>query len=381
MAATQPPRAGPPRALRHVLLLALALAALPRATRAQEADPRPSVAVFAFESRGDPGLGDASKLLTESVVAELRETQVFSRVVTTADLEAVLGLERQKQLLSCDQQSCMSELAGALGVEYLVTGTVGRLGKSYVLIVKMLEVRTARAVASFKQRAPIKDKAVLLDIAELAVKALVRDGKLKKNPPKPDAQKPATPPAPAAVPPVGPAPAPKVETPPPASTTQPPFARRGPPVASPPNITVIIQQPNAATTPPPAQPQPGPDTTRETTAAPEGVTPPLAPPAIHDAEQAKRGLSPLRLALVGSGGAALAAGFAAVVLGLAVGASGWGLKAFINLIPFRGVSSNLTALQVTYVTLWVAGLAGVGLAAFVLLGGGAATAVGWALPD
>ncbi len=376
MAAAQPSRGRSALVLQQVMLLALS--AWPRAARAQDADPRPSAAVSAFQFRG-PGLGDASKLLTESVVEELRETQAFSRVVTSAEMEAVLGLERQKQLLSCDQQSCMTELAGALGVDYLIIGTVGRLGKSYLLIVKMLEMRSGRVVASFKQRAPVQDKAVLLDIAELAVKALVRDGKLKKTPPKPDSQKAAPPPAPAPVPQVVSTPAPTGETQPPASTAQPPFARRGPPAASPPNITVIIQQPNAATTPP--QPQPGPDTTRETTAAPEGITPPLAPPAIHAAQQPKRGLSPVRLALVGGGGAALAAGFAAVVLGLAVGASGWGLKAFINLIPFRGVSSSLTALQVTYVTLWVAGLAGVGLAALILLGGGVATAVGWALPD
>src|SRR6185295_5852068 len=54
------------------------------------------------------------------------------------DIAALLGLERQKQLLGCsdEQASCLAELAGALGVDGLLTGSLGKVGNGYVVEVK-----------------------------------------------------------------------------------------------------------------------------------------------------------------------------------------------------------------------------------------------------
>src|SRR5262245_60639309 len=47
-------------------------------------------------------------------------------VTTPAQISAVLGVERQKQLLGCSDssESCSAELAGALGVEALIIGSL-----------------------------------------------------------------------------------------------------------------------------------------------------------------------------------------------------------------------------------------------------------------
>lgn len=61
---------------------------------------------------------------SEVLATHLREHGL--KVMTGRDIGAVLGLERQKQLLGCmdDSTSCSAELAGALGVGALVVGTV-----------------------------------------------------------------------------------------------------------------------------------------------------------------------------------------------------------------------------------------------------------------
>lgn len=62
------------------------------------------------------------------------------RVVTPQEVAAVIGLERQKQLLGCAQgsESCMAELGDALGVDALITGDLGKIGDSYQLNVKVV---------------------------------------------------------------------------------------------------------------------------------------------------------------------------------------------------------------------------------------------------
>src|SRR4051812_21407542 len=54
-------------------------------------------------------------------------------IVTERDLAAVLGLERQKQLLGCDTagSECVAELSSALGANAVLTGSVARTEKSF----------------------------------------------------------------------------------------------------------------------------------------------------------------------------------------------------------------------------------------------------------
>ena len=64
------------------------------------------------------------------------------KVVTRSEIQALIGLERQKQLLGCgdDSSSCAAELAGAIGSDALLVGDVAKVGDKY-----RLSVRTIRA--------------------------------------------------------------------------------------------------------------------------------------------------------------------------------------------------------------------------------------------
>ena len=75
-------------------------------------------------------------------------------VVTASELSALLGLERQKQLVGCGaDSSCMAELANALGVDGVVTGNVGKFGEVYQINVKVLSALDGRPLAVWSRRA------------------------------------------------------------------------------------------------------------------------------------------------------------------------------------------------------------------------------------
>jgi hypothetical protein len=55
------------------------------------------------------------------------------RVITAQEVSAVLGLARTQQLMGCDESAtnCMAELADALGVDGVITGSIGQFGPTY----------------------------------------------------------------------------------------------------------------------------------------------------------------------------------------------------------------------------------------------------------
>ncbi|MFL5322074.1 MAG: hypothetical protein ACJ790_20600 [Myxococcaceae bacterium] len=93
----------------------------------------------------DPGTVTA---ITESLGAEIDRRGYF-KSVTSKDVQTLLGVERQKQLVGCNDasSSCLSELAGALGAPYVLSGSVSKLGSAIQLTLQMLDVGKAQTVA------------------------------------------------------------------------------------------------------------------------------------------------------------------------------------------------------------------------------------------
>lgn len=74
-------------------------------------------------------------------------------VMTARDLEVAMGIERQKQLLGCSEDNqCLIELTGALGVEAVVIGDLGRIEGSYVLNLKALSPSTGKPLGIHNAR-------------------------------------------------------------------------------------------------------------------------------------------------------------------------------------------------------------------------------------
>ncbi|MBI5493395.1 MAG: PEGA domain-containing protein [Deltaproteobacteria bacterium] len=90
----------------------------------------------------DPGMGQGA---TAQVAQGLRDLQVF-RVMDPETMAGLLGAEAMKQGLGCNDQSCLAELAGAVGAAYFVSGTISRSGEEYTINLVLTDQRTAAAV-------------------------------------------------------------------------------------------------------------------------------------------------------------------------------------------------------------------------------------------
>lgn len=100
-----------------------------------------------------PGLSgvNVSPALQGFVSDHLNQQLVLAglEVLSSNQVAAVIGLERQKQLLGCNETNCVAELAGALGVDGLVLGNIARFGEKLQLDVRVAAASDARNLAVF----------------------------------------------------------------------------------------------------------------------------------------------------------------------------------------------------------------------------------------
>lgn len=97
------------------------------------------------------------------------------QVVTPEQIAALVGFERQKELMGCGEESasCLAELGNALGVDGLVTGSVGKFGGSYQLNLRVLSASTGQPLAVASSRVG-SETGVLDELTRLA-QAQARD--------------------------------------------------------------------------------------------------------------------------------------------------------------------------------------------------------------
>lgn len=152
--------------MRRVPLIALLLT-LPMAANAK----RPGLAVMDVRAVQGVQAGTAT-LITDVIVTEVSGVKKYD-VVGSSDITSLLGLEKQKQLLQCgENSSCLAELGGALGVEYMLSGSVGLLGTRLRISLTVQNVKKARVVAR-QARFCDPNEDALVRATEEAVRALL----------------------------------------------------------------------------------------------------------------------------------------------------------------------------------------------------------------
>ena len=181
-------------------LLAAALAAAP-----------PKLAVLQVAA-GEGVPQSTAAAITEAVVGEVRR-QSRAEVITQREIASILSLENQKAMLGCQTDACMAELGGALGADRLVAGDLARLGESFLLHLRVVDVKKVRVAAQADRRLRGGTIDDVLDVLPAMVAELFPGA-----PPAPPAQAvapmaPAPAPAPAVMPPPAVTPAPLVAVP------------------------------------------------------------------------------------------------------------------------------------------------------------------------
>jgi hypothetical protein len=147
------------------VLLSLALLA---------AAPPQKIAVMDIRADGgaDPVIG--SQLTAR--VADLLGRRPNTRVIAPDDLRALLEQESRKQLAGCTDDSCLAEIAGALGVEAIVSGRISKIEKGYALSLLLIDAREAHALGHVTETWG-GESIALLDLAAPMIDMLFAGGK------------------------------------------------------------------------------------------------------------------------------------------------------------------------------------------------------------
>jgi len=127
--------------LQH-LALALALAAGPGPGPAEH-----KIAILRLEASGVAA--ELAESATALIPTEVRRLRPESRVFSSEDVRALLTHQKDRIVLGCGADAgCMAELGGALGADEIVAGRLGRLGDTYVVELRRVEVAQARSLGS-----------------------------------------------------------------------------------------------------------------------------------------------------------------------------------------------------------------------------------------
>lgn len=107
---------------------------------------RPRILVLDLEQGDvDPKRAKTINALLISIVA--REAPAYD-VVSSTDLRRMMDLEADRQAMQCDAdaQNCAAELADALGAEQVLFGTLGRLGRTTIITIDLLDGESGQAI-------------------------------------------------------------------------------------------------------------------------------------------------------------------------------------------------------------------------------------------
>ncbi len=165
-----------------MIALMLALALQPT-TNVDEARPERRVLRMAVHDIGaDAGSEHLARITTDAVAAELRKLQRVS-VISTDEVRALLDLEAEKQLVGCSDESCIAEIAEALGADVLIVGRIAKVGVGRVFGLKRIDARRAETTGQVAQPLDDNDEAVLAIIGpaveQLFPELPLRDGQTR----------------------------------------------------------------------------------------------------------------------------------------------------------------------------------------------------------
>jgi TolB-like protein len=108
----------------------------------------------------------------ESFITGELDNHKSLKVLAGEDIKRMLDLEAEKQAAGCDDDSsCLAEMAGALGAEFVVTGQLGKLETRLILTLSLIDVNKKEAVNRVTVKADSLD--AMPEQVEKAVSQLV----------------------------------------------------------------------------------------------------------------------------------------------------------------------------------------------------------------
>lgn len=165
-----------------------------------------SVGLFNFKVIGlEPSMADT---VMDALATQLGELNI-GRIMTTRELNAMLGAQQRADVLGCNETTCLAEIGAAAGVEQLLTGSLSLVDQALVVSLQRIDVRASQVLGrvTLSWHAPPSEFSQLLHAAaeklflsdmqrppgEIQIKGLptgarwfVGQAKIKDNPTKVD---------------------------------------------------------------------------------------------------------------------------------------------------------------------------------------------------
>jgi TolB-like protein len=122
---------------------------------------------------------DASNLNPEDVqLVDTLVVQALSRharlnVLSSSDIRQMIDLETERQAVGCDTNSCLAEIAGAMGAQYVVYGTAGQLGETILVQLNLFDSSTGTSIN--REKIETTDLGALPRLVEPAIDRLVAE--------------------------------------------------------------------------------------------------------------------------------------------------------------------------------------------------------------
>ena len=129
-------------------------------------DSRVKIAVLDLQARGvDQALVQSAGTL---IASELNKLEVF-KVISREDIRNMLSFEKDKQSLGCEaNEACLAEIGGALGVEYIIAGSLAQIGDTLVLSLALNNTRTSAVENRISENVSGKGDALIASISRNA---------------------------------------------------------------------------------------------------------------------------------------------------------------------------------------------------------------------
>ncbi|MBI5510909.1 MAG: PEGA domain-containing protein [Deltaproteobacteria bacterium] len=115
-----------------------------------------------------------------SLVAETLDATGAFKAISSQDIVKLLSYAASQQQMGCDDMTCIAEIGGALGADYLVTGSLTQTGSQIAVQLQLADIKASR-VDNRVSRAYEGGHQGLYDELKAATQILVRDILAKKS--------------------------------------------------------------------------------------------------------------------------------------------------------------------------------------------------------
>lgn len=110
------------------------------------AEPKPTIIVLELKSQGRSVTQEITQTVGSLLPSYVGQDSRFV-VQSGSELREMISLQAEKELVGCEENSCLAELAQALGARFVLFGNMGKLGQLIIINLALFDNVTGQAVA------------------------------------------------------------------------------------------------------------------------------------------------------------------------------------------------------------------------------------------